>query len=64
MAPSSNGNPNWPGCQAAPQKASRPGITGAVYGGAYVPGMPTPTLVAVSPKGASWSADEGATSRR
>jgi photosystem II stability/assembly factor-like uncharacterized protein len=41
--------------------AGRPTITGAVYGGAYVPGMPTPTLVAVSPKGASWSADEGAT---
>jgi photosystem II stability/assembly factor-like uncharacterized protein len=41
--------------------AGRPTITGAVYGGAYVPGMPTPTLVAVSPKGASWSADEGGT---
>lgn len=39
--------------------AGRPTITGAVYGGAYVPG--SLTLIAVSPKGASWSRDEGAT---
>ena len=39
--------------------AGRPTITGAVYGGAYVPG--SAILIAVSPKGASWSRDEGAT---
>lgn len=41
--------------------AGRPVLAGAVYGAAYVPGAPTPTLVAVGPGGADWSADEGRT---
>lgn len=36
-------------------------LNGVVYGGAVVPGTPTPTLVAVSPQGSAWSADGGAT---
>jgi photosystem II stability/assembly factor-like uncharacterized protein len=36
----------------------RPTFTGAVYGGTYVPGARTPTLVAVSPKGVDISTDE------
>jgi len=36
-------------------------LNGIVYGGAVVPGAPTPTLVAVSPEGSAWSADNGAT---
>lgn len=39
----------------------RPVMPGAVYGAAYVPGAPTPTLLAVGPAGADWSADEGRT---
>ena len=39
--------------------AGRPVLAGAVYGTAYVPGAPTPTLVAVGPHGADWSTDEG-----
>jgi photosystem II stability/assembly factor-like uncharacterized protein len=41
--------------------AGRPVITGAVYGIAYVPGARTPTVVAVGPKGADYSIDDGAT---
>jgi photosystem II stability/assembly factor-like uncharacterized protein len=41
--------------------AGRPRMTGAVYGASYVPGAPTPTLVAVGPEGADWSVDEGLT---
>jgi photosystem II stability/assembly factor-like uncharacterized protein len=37
----------------------RPSFTGAVYGGAWVPGAPQPTLVAVGPRGVSVSADGG-----
>lgn len=40
--------------------AGRPTFTGAVFGAAFAPG-PNPTLVAVSPKGASASADLGMT---
>lgn len=39
--------------------ASRPPFSGAVYGSAYVPGA-TPTLVAVGPNGAAYSADNAA----
>jgi photosystem II stability/assembly factor-like uncharacterized protein len=39
--------------------AGRPVLAGAVYGAAYVPGAPTPTVVAVGPHGADWSVDEG-----
>lgn len=41
--------------------AGHPGITGAIYGSAYVPGAPTPSVVIVSPKGAEYSTDNGAT---
>ncbi len=41
--------------------AGRPTFTGAVYGAAYVPGAPTPTLVAVGPKGIDYSDDNGVT---
>lgn len=36
-------------------------MTGPVYGAAYVPGAPTPTLLAVGPAGADWSTDGGLT---
>ena len=39
--------------------AGRPALAGAVYGGVYVPGAPTPVLVAAGPNGLSLSADEG-----
>jgi photosystem II stability/assembly factor-like uncharacterized protein len=35
-------------------------LNGIVYGGAVVPGTPTPTLVAVSPEGSAYSTDGGA----
>lgn len=41
--------------------AGRPLLAGVVYGAAYVPGAPTPTLLAVGPGGADWSTDEGLT---
>lgn len=40
--------------------AGRPSFTGAVYGAAYVPGAGG-LVVAVGPKGASWSPDDGRT---
>jgi photosystem II stability/assembly factor-like uncharacterized protein len=40
--------------------AGRPQITGAIYGGAYVPGARVPTLVAVGPNGADYSLNDGA----
>ena len=39
----------------------RPSFPGAVYGAAWVPGAPTPTLVAVGPNGIAFSADNGTT---
>ena len=36
-------------------------FTGAAYGAAWVPDAPTPTLVAVGPKGLGYSLDEGRT---
>jgi photosystem II stability/assembly factor-like uncharacterized protein len=41
--------------------ASRPPFTGAVYGSAFVPGAPQPTLVAVGPRGIAYTPDEAAT---
>ena len=41
--------------------AGWPGFPGAVYGAAYVPGARTPTVLAVGPRGASLSRDDGAT---
>jgi photosystem II stability/assembly factor-like uncharacterized protein len=41
--------------------AGRPERPGAIYGGAFVPGAPTPTLVAVGPSGLAVSTDFAAT---
>ncbi len=41
--------------------AGRPPFSGAIFGGTYVPRARTPTVVAVGPKGAAWSRDDGAT---
>jgi photosystem II stability/assembly factor-like uncharacterized protein len=54
VALTSDGGASW-------RLAGRPVLAGVVYGAAYVPGSPTPTLVAVGPNGADWSADEGLT---
>lgn len=37
----------------------RPSFPGAVYGSSWVPGAPAPTLVAVGPRGVSYSTDAG-----
>lgn len=42
-------------------RAGRPAFAGAVFGSAWVPGVRTPTLVAVGPGGMSASGDDGAT---
>jgi len=44
--------------------AGRPSFPGPIYGIAYLPGRTHPTVVAVGPGGASWSAGEGKTWRR
>jgi len=54
VAVTSDGGASW-------NLVGRPVLPGAVYGAAYVPDAPTPTLVAVGPHGADWSADEGRT---
>lgn len=41
--------------------AGRPPFAGPVYGSSWVPGAPTPTLVAAGPKGIGFSADGGRT---
>ncbi|MFQ5570292.1 MAG: WD40/YVTN/BNR-like repeat-containing protein [Rhodothermales bacterium] len=41
--------------------AGRPHLSGAVYGASYVPGAPSPTFVAVGPKGVDYSTDNGTT---
>ncbi len=41
-------------------KGGHPSFPGAIFGAAYVPGTPA-TVVAVGPRGASWSADDGRT---
>src|SRR5206468_7073707 len=41
--------------------AGRPKLAGAAYGAAYVPGAAAPTVVAVGPKGADYSTDNGTT---
>lgn len=41
--------------------AGRPSFPGAVYGAAYVPDAPTPTLVATGPNGMAYSVDNGMT---
>lgn len=54
VAVTSDGGQTW-------TLAGRPTFTGAVYGAAYVPGAPTPTLVAVGPNGIDYSRDNGVT---
>ena len=54
VAVTSDGGQTW-------TLAGRPTLTGAVYGAAYVPGAPTPTLVVAGPKGIDYSADNGMT---
>jgi len=54
VAVTSDGGRTW-------KTSSRPVLPGVVYGAAYVHGAPTPTLVAVGPRGADWSSDEGRT---
>lgn len=54
VARTANGGASW-------SAAGWPGFAGAIYGAAYVPNAPTPTVVAVGPRGASLSRDEGAT---
>lgn len=39
--------------------AGRPTFAGAIYGAAWVPGAPAPTVVAVGPRGMGYSTDEG-----
>jgi photosystem II stability/assembly factor-like uncharacterized protein len=41
--------------------AGWPGFAGAIYGASYVPGAGTPTVLAVGPRGAALSRDDGAT---
>ena len=54
VAITSDGGRTW-------RLAGRPGMSGAIYGSAYGPGSPSPTLVIVSPKGAEYSTDTGTT---
>jgi len=54
VAVTSDGGQTW-------TLAGRPTLSGAVYGAAYVPGAPTPTLVAAGPNGLDYSADNGMT---
>ena len=54
VAVTSDGGATW-------MLAGRPQFSGAVYGSAYVPGAPSPTLVAVGPNGVDYSVDNGMT---
>lgn len=54
VALTSDGGRTW-------RAGGRPRLAGAVYGGAYVPAAPRPTLVIVGPGGADYSTDEGRT---
>jgi photosystem II stability/assembly factor-like uncharacterized protein len=54
VARTSDGGRTW-------QPGGWTGFRGAVYGAAYVPGARTPTVVAVGPRGASVSRDDGIT---
>jgi photosystem II stability/assembly factor-like uncharacterized protein len=54
VAVTEDGGRNW-------SLAARPTFTGAVYGAVYVPGARTPTVVAVGPKGMSYTVDEART---
>jgi photosystem II stability/assembly factor-like uncharacterized protein len=52
IAVTSDGGRSWTSVGRAP-------FASAIYGGAYVPGATTPTIVAVGPGGAAMSSDEG-----
>jgi len=52
VAVTSDGGSTW-------TLAGQPSFAGAVYGAAYVPDAPTPTLVAVGPNGIAYSTDNG-----
>lgn len=54
FAVSSDGGLTWASSGPVP-------LGGAVFGGAAVPGAPTPTWVAVAPTGSAWSTDDGVT---
>ncbi len=54
VAVTSDGGESW-------TLAARPTFPGAIYGTAWVPGAPAPTLVAVGPAGADYSVDGGMT---
>ncbi len=41
--------------------AGRSNLTGSIFGASYVPGAPTPTIVAVAPTGTDFSVDNGMT---
>jgi photosystem II stability/assembly factor-like uncharacterized protein len=51
VATTSDGGRTW-------RLAAPPPFLGPVYGGVYVPGAPSPTLVAVGPRGAAYSLDD------
>ncbi|GIV59351.1 hypothetical protein GQ464_006840 [Rhodocaloribacter litoris] len=54
VATTADGGTTWTLAGAAP-------LRGAVFGATYVPGAPTPTLVAVGPDGSALSTDNGRT---
>jgi photosystem II stability/assembly factor-like uncharacterized protein len=54
VAVTADGGATW-------QLAGRPPFAGAAYGATWVPGAPTPTLVAVGPAGLGYSTDAGRT---
>ncbi|MBS1242047.1 MAG: hypothetical protein H6R40_1474, partial [Gemmatimonadetes bacterium] len=57
VAVTSDGGATW-------QLAGRTGLGVAPFAVTYVPGAPTPTLVAVSPAGSAWSANNAETWQR
>jgi hypothetical protein len=54
IAVTSDGGTTW-------TKRASPALRTGVWGGVYVPGAARPTVVAVGPSGAAFSADDGAT---
>lgn len=54
VAISRDGGASW-------EAVGQPGIEGAIFGGAWVPGADPAAMVAVAPTGAEWSIDAGAT---
>lgn len=54
VAVSRDGGASW-------EAVGQPGIEGAIFGGAWVPGADPAAMVTVAPTGAEWSIDEGTT---